>query len=75
MNSKPIKFIEVKDKRLLKATPMEREKLIFVDNSYNVYVGGVGESLQRNCRVRLRYYWAGLKALPCRIYNPPSIMR
>ena len=34
MNSKPIKFIEVKDKRLLKATPMEREKLIFVDNSY-----------------------------------------
>ena len=46
---------------------MEREKLIFVDNSYNVYVGGVGESLQRNWRVRLRYYWAGLKALPCRI--------
>ena len=34
MNSKPIKFAEVKDKRLLKATPMEREKLIFVDNSY-----------------------------------------
>ena len=34
---------------------MEREKLIFVDNSYlNVYVGGVGESLQRKCRVRLR---------------------
>ena len=32
MNSKPIKFTEVKDKRLLKATPMEREKLIFVDN-------------------------------------------
>ena len=56
MNSKSIKFTEVKDKRLLKATPMEREKLIFVDNSYNVYyVGGVGESLQRNCRVRLRY--------------------
>ena len=55
MSSKPIKFTEVKDKRLLKATPMEREKLIFVDNSYtgNVYVGGVGESLQRNCRVRL----------------------
>ena len=61
MNSKPIKFTEVKGKRLLKATPMEREKLIFVDNSYNVYVGGVGESLQRNCRVRVRYYWAGLK--------------
>ena len=38
MNSKPIKFTEVKDKRLLKATPMEREKLIFVDNSYNVVV-------------------------------------
>ena len=70
MNSKPIKFTEVKDKRLLKATPMEREKLIFVDNSYNVYVGGVGESLQRNCRVCLRYYWVGLKALPCRIYKP-----
>ena len=34
MKSKPIKFTEVKDKRLLKATPMEREKLIFVDNSY-----------------------------------------
>ena len=34
VNSKPIKFTEVKDKRLLKATPMEREKLIFVDNSY-----------------------------------------
>ena len=26
---------------------MEREKLIFIDNSYNVYVGGVGESLHR----------------------------
>ena len=38
---------------------MEREKLILVDNSYNVYVGGVGESLQRNCRVRLRYYSLG----------------
>ena len=38
---------EVKDKRLLKTTPMEREKLIFVDNSYNVYVGGIVESLQR----------------------------
>ena len=54
---------------------MEREILIFVDNSYNVYVGGVEESLQRNCRVRLRYYWAGLKALPCRIYKLSSIMR
>ena len=53
MNSKPIKFAEVKDKTLLKATPMEREKLIFVDNSYNVYFGGVGESLERNCRVCL----------------------
>ena len=59
MNSKPIKFTEVKDKRLLKATPMERENLIFVDNSYIVYVGGVGESLKRNCRVRLRYYSLG----------------
>ena len=43
MNSKLIKFTEVKDKRLLKATPMKREKLIFVNNSYNVYVGSVGE--------------------------------
>ena len=61
MNSKPIKFTEVKDKRLLKATPMERKKLMFADNSYIVYVGGVGLSLQRNCRVRrLRYYWAGM---------------
>ena len=74
MNSKPIKFTEVKDKRLLKATPMERDKLIFVDNSYNVYVGDVGLSLQGNCHVCLRYYWAGLKALPC-IYKPSSIMR
>ena len=65
MKSKPIKCTEAKDKRLLQTTPMEREKLIFVDNSYlNVYVVGVGESLQRNCRVRLRYYWAGLKAFP-----------
>ena len=38
-------FIEVKDKRLLKATPMERKKLIFADNSYNVYVCSVGLSL------------------------------
>ena len=78
MNSKPIKFTEVKDKRLLKATPMEREKSTFLDNSHtNVYdsVGGVGESLQRNCRVRLRYYGAGLKALPYRIYKPSPIMR
>ena len=36
MNSEPIKFTEVKDKRLLKATPMERKKLMFGDNSYNV---------------------------------------
>ena len=43
MNSNPIKFTEVKDKRLLKATPMEREKLIFVDNSYNVYMSVVLE--------------------------------
>ena len=56
MNSKPIKSTEAKDKRLLQATPMEREKSTFVDNLCNVYdtVGGVGESLQRNCRVRLR---------------------
>ena len=77
MNSEPsnYKFTEVKDKRLLKATPMERKKLIFADNSYNVNVGGVGVSLQWNCRVRLRYYWAGLKALPCRIYKPSPIIR
>ena len=42
MNSEPIKFTEVKDKRLLKATPMERKKLLFGDNSYNEYVAGVG---------------------------------
>ena len=36
MNSELIKFTEVKDKRLLKATPMERNKLIFADNSYNL---------------------------------------
>ena len=41
---------------------MEGKKLIFVDNSYNVYVVGVEVSLQQNCRVRLRYYWAGMKA-------------
>ena len=34
MNSKAIKFTKVKDKRLFKATPMEREKLTFVDNPY-----------------------------------------
>ena len=39
MSSEPIKFTEVKDKRLLnKATPMERKKLIFADNSYNQIV-------------------------------------
>ena len=54
---------------------MERKKLIFVDNSYDVYVGVVGVSLQQNCRVRLRYYCAGLKALSCRIYKPSPIMR
>ena len=48
MNSEPIKFTEVKDKRLLKATPMERKKLLFGDNSYNEYVAGVGLSLQRD---------------------------
>ena len=36
MDSKPIKFTEVKDKRLLKATPMERKKLMFAGNSYNI---------------------------------------
>ena len=36
VNSELIKFTEVKDKRLLKATPMERKKLIFADNSYNL---------------------------------------
>ena len=45
------------------------------DNSYNVYVGSVGVSLQRNRRVRLRYYWSGLKVLPCRIHKPYSMMR
>ena len=54
---------------------MERKKLLFGDNSYNEYVAGVGLRLQRDCRVRVRYYWAGLKALPCRIFKPSSIMR
>ena len=75
MNSEPIKFTEVKDKRLLKATPMERKKLLFGDNSYNEYVAGVGLSLQRDCLSCPIYYWAGLKALPYRIYKPSSIMR
>ena len=44
MNSESIKFTEVQDKRLLKATAMERKKLMFGDNSYKVYVGGVGVS-------------------------------
>ena len=48
MNSEPIKFIEVKDKRLLKAIPVEREKFMFGDNSYNVYVGCVGLKLATN---------------------------
>ena len=51
MNSEQIKFTEVKNKRLLKATPMERKKLLFGDNSYNEYVAGVGLSLQRDCRL------------------------
>ena len=59
MNSEPIKFTEVKGKRLLKATLMERKKLLFGDNSCNVYVAGVGLSLQRDCRVRVRYYNLG----------------
>ena len=56
VNSEPIKLTEVKDKRLLKATPMERKKSLFGDNSYNEYVAGVRLSLQRDCRVRVRYY-------------------
>ena len=74
-NTNTIKFTKVKDERLLKATPIERKKLIFADNSYNVYVGGVGVSLQRNCRVRLPYCCAGWKALPCRNYKPSPIIR
>ena len=38
---KSIKFTEVKNKRLLKATPMERKKLMFADNSYIVYMSVV----------------------------------
>ena len=76
MNSKSIKFTEVKDKRLLKATPMEREELIFVDNSYNVcYGGGVGESLQRNCRVRLRYLSGWFDSFALQNIQAFSIMR
>ena len=57
---------------------MERKKLIFADNSYIVYGGGVGVSLQRNetaVFVSDQYYWAGLKALACRIYKPTPKMR
>ena len=48
---------EVMDKRLLTATPKERKRLIFADNSYNVYVDrvGVGVSSHGNWRVRFRY--------------------
>ena len=42
MNSELIKFTEVKHKRLLKATTMEREKLIFAENSYNLFAVVVG---------------------------------
>ena len=56
MNSEPIKFTEVKDKRLLNATPMERKKWLFGDNSYNEYVAGVGLSLQRDCRVAMGWF-------------------
>ena len=38
-------FTELKDKRLLKATPIERKRLIFADNSYHVQEGGLGVSL------------------------------
>ena len=38
------------DKRLLTATPKEKERSIFADNSKHVYVGGVGVSLQRVAR-------------------------
>ena len=41
MYSEPVKLTEVTDKRLLKATPKGRKILIFADNSYYVYVGGV----------------------------------
>ena len=63
----------VKDKRLLKATPMEREELILI--IHIMYMPVVLEKALRNFRVCLRYYWAGLKALPCRIYKPSPIMR
>ena len=48
---------EVMDKRLLTATPKERKRLIFADNSYNVYVDGVGVGVSShgNWRVRFRY--------------------
>ena len=42
VNSELIKFTEVKHKRLLKATTMEREKLIFAENSYNLCAVVVG---------------------------------
>ena len=50
-SSEPIKFTEMKDQRLLKATTQERKRLILVDHSYNVYVGGVGVSLYHETTV------------------------
>ena len=38
MSSEPVKFTEVMDKRLLKATSKGRKRFILADNSYNVYV-------------------------------------
>ena len=53
MNSELIKFTEVKDKRLLKATAMERKKLIFADNSHKLNLCAVVSPI---------FYWAGLEA-------------
>ena len=80
MSSEPLKLTELTDKRLLKATPKGRKILIFADNSYYVYVGGV--RLLRTLEVklpfsllRLRCYLAGLNALPCKIYEPSQNIR
>ena len=61
VSSEPVTFTEGMVKRLLKAA---LKRLIFADNSFNVYVGGVGVSLQRNWRVRFRHYCAGRKLCP-----------
>ena len=68
---------EVMDKRLLTATRKERKRLIFADNSYNVYVDGVGVGVNShgNWRVRFRsLIWCWFESFALQIYKPfPNI--